>query len=101
MRSVPRGVLLLAALALPIAAVLVSFALTGGTRAPEIPETVRVGSTPGSGHQEPGSDVPLPVVPGPSEAPAPPDVHAPPPPAELPPPAPHDDDADDADDHDD
>ncbi|GAB3674457.1 hypothetical protein [Saccharopolyspora tripterygii] len=84
MRSVPRGALLLAALALPVVAVLVSFALTGGARAPEIPETVHVGSTPG-----PGSPAPvIPVAPGPSDLP---------PPAELPPPAPHDD-ADDDDD---
>ncbi|MEB3372034.1 hypothetical protein [Saccharopolyspora mangrovi] len=92
MRSVPRGVLLLAALALPIVAVLVSFALTGGARAPEVPETVRVGSTPGPA---PSSGVPVPAVPGPSDAP--------PPPAELPPPAPNDDSDDDdvTDGHDD
>lgn len=84
MRSVPRGVLLLAALALPVVAVLVSFALTGGARAPEVPETVRVGSTPG-----PSSPAPvIPVVPGPSDLP---------PPAELPPPAPNDDAGDDDD----
>ncbi|TDC88497.1 hypothetical protein E1161_23710 [Saccharopolyspora aridisoli] len=92
MRSVPRGALLLAALALPIVAVLISFALTGGARSPEIPESVRVGS---SSSPQPSADAPVPVVPGP------PDV--PPPPAELPPPAPNDDDdGDDATDrHDD
>ncbi|MEV4649207.1 hypothetical protein [Saccharopolyspora sp. NPDC049357] len=94
MRSVPRGVLLLAALALPIVAVLVSFALTGGVRSPEIPESVRVGSTPSPSSRGPSADVPVPVVPGPSDVP--------PPPAELPPPAPNDDDDDDATDgHDD
>ncbi|TWF94532.1 hypothetical protein [Saccharopolyspora dendranthemae] len=84
MRSVPRGVLLLAALALPVVAVLISFALTGGARAPEVPETVRVGSSPGPSSPGPA----IPVVPGPSDLP---------PPAELPPPAPNDD-ADDDDD---
>jgi len=94
MRSVPRGVLLLAALALPIVAVLISFALTGGVRSPEIPESVRVGSTPSPSTPGPSADVPVPVVPGPSDVP--------PPPAELPPPAPNDDDDDDATDgHDD
>jgi hypothetical protein len=94
MRSVPRGVLLLAALALPIVAVLVSFALTGGARAPEVPESVRVGSTPGPGPSS-GAPVPVPFVPGPSDVP--------PPPAELPPPAPNDDSDDDdvTDGHDD
>ncbi|RRO13799.1 hypothetical protein EIL87_22750 [Saccharopolyspora rhizosphaerae] len=88
MRSAPRGFLLLASLALPIAAVLISFALTGGARAPQVPDTVRVGSSPGPG---PSPNAPVPAVPGPSDVP--------PPPAELPPPAPHDDDVTDG--HDD
>ncbi|GAA0508485.1 hypothetical protein GCM10011581_19520 [Saccharopolyspora subtropica] len=78
MRSVPKAVLLLAAVALPIAAVLVSFAVTDGPRTPHVPATVRIGSSAG---------------PDPS--------HMPPvstnPPAELPPPPPDDDDDDDDD----
>ncbi|MER5394130.1 hypothetical protein [Saccharopolyspora sp. NPDC002686] len=77
MRSVPKAVLLIAAMALPIAAVLVSFALTDGPRTPEVPATVQIGSSPG----------PAPTAAPPSSA------------AELPPPAPDDDDDDD--DHDD
>lgn len=90
MRSVPKGVLVLAALALPVAAVLISFALTDSPRAPQVPETVRIGSTPGPDPTSPAAEPP----PGPGSAPAPP--------ADLPPPAPApDDDADDLDDHDD
>ncbi|MER7010529.1 hypothetical protein ABT324_03750 [Saccharopolyspora sp. NPDC000359] len=77
MRSVPKVVLLLAAMALPIAAVLVSFALTDGPRAPHVPATVQIGSSPG----------PDPTTTAPS-APA----------TEIPPPAPDDDDDDDDDD---
>ena len=81
MRSVPRAVLLIAALALPVAAVLISFSLTDGPRTPEVPAQVRIGSSP-----------------GPTPAPEP-SVH--PPAAELPPPPPDDDDDDDRDDRDD
>lgn len=85
MRSVPKGVLVLAALALPVAAVLVSFALTDSPRAPQVPETVRIGSAPGPDPTSSAAEPP----PGPASAPAPP--------ADLPPPAPNDDD-DDGDD---
>jgi hypothetical protein len=80
MRSVPKAVLLLAALALPIAAVLVSFALTDGPRTPDVPTSVRIGSSPGP---EPTG---LTLVP-----------NTPLPPEELPPPAPDDDDDNDDD----
>ncbi|GAA2334145.1 hypothetical protein GCM10009854_07140 [Saccharopolyspora halophila] len=90
MRSVPKGVLVLAALALPVAAVLISFALTDSPRAPQVPERVQIGSTPGPDPTSPTVEPP----PGPGSAPAPP--------ADLPPPAPNDDDGDDdLDDHDD
>ncbi|MEV5536849.1 hypothetical protein AB0L13_08290 [Saccharopolyspora shandongensis] len=82
MRSVPKAVLLIAALALPIAAVLVSFALTDGPRTPQVPATVQVGSTPGPEPSRPGPPVSTVV------------------PTELPPPAPDDDDDDDEHDDD-
>lgn len=47
MKSVPKTVLLLAALALPIAAVLVSYGVTDGPRSPDVPDKVEVGSKPG------------------------------------------------------
>ncbi|WP_344686280.1 hypothetical protein [Saccharopolyspora taberi] len=78
MRSVPRTVLLIAALALPIAAVLVSFAVTDGPRTPDVPARVEIGSSPG---------------PDPTVAPAPPPPEHPP--AQLPPPKPDDDDDED------
>lgn len=80
MRSVPKAILLIAALALPIAAVLVSFALTDGPRTPQVPASVQIGSSPGPG--------PTQLMPAPTSAGLP---------TELPPPAPDDDD----DDHDD
>ncbi|MCI2418606.1 hypothetical protein MOQ72_14290 [Saccharopolyspora sp. K220] len=83
MRSVPKAVLLIAALALPIAAVLVSFALTDAPRTPHVPASVRIGSSPGP---EPTQLVPAPGATNP--------------PAELPPPPPDDDDDDDDDDRD-
>lgn len=86
MRSVPKGVLVLAALALPVAAVLISFALTDAPRAPQVPEIVRVGSSPGPEPTSPAAPPP----PGPQT----------PPPADLPPPAPNDDDGDDLGDDD-
>ncbi|MDA3646075.1 hypothetical protein LZ318_05550 [Saccharopolyspora indica] len=79
MRSVPKAVLLLAALALPIAAVLVSFALTDGPRTPQVPATVQIGSSPGP---DPTTSAP------------------PAPTTEIPPPAPGSDDDDDDDDDD-
>ncbi|MER7077585.1 hypothetical protein [Saccharopolyspora kobensis] len=78
MRSVPKAVLLLAAMALPIAAVLVSFALTDGPRVPQVPATVQIGSSPGP---DPTTASPAPTT-------------------EIPPPAPGDDDDDDDDDDD-
>ncbi|MEV6229377.1 hypothetical protein AB0L88_16055 [Saccharopolyspora shandongensis] len=82
MRSVPKAVLLIAALALPIAAVLVSFALTDGPRTPQVPATVQVGSAPGREPSRPGPPASTVV------------------PTELPPPAPDDDDDDDEHDDD-
>ncbi|MFC7342477.1 hypothetical protein [Saccharopolyspora griseoalba] len=84
MRSVPKGLLVLAALALPVAAVLLSFALTDSPRSPRAPEMVRVGSSPGP--EPTSSQAPPPQQSGPGTAP--------PPPADLPPPAPHDNDDD-------
>ncbi|WP_263250340.1 hypothetical protein [Saccharopolyspora rosea] len=72
MKSVPKTVLLLAALALPIAAVLVSYAVTDGPRTPDVPDKVEVGSKPG----------PPPAAVSKSTG-------------ELPPPTPDDDDDDD------
>lgn len=72
MRPVPRAVLLLAALVLPVVAVLASYALTGGPRAPSIPTSVEVGSSP-----------------------APPGPGLVPPASQLRPPPPDDDDEDD------
>lgn len=72
----PRLPLLIAALVLPIAVVLLGFALTEGPRTPRVPPAVRVGVAPG------------PPVTG-SISPARPPV------AELPPPRPDDDDEDD------
>ncbi|CAL99456.1 hypothetical protein A8924_0488 [Saccharopolyspora erythraea NRRL 2338] len=84
MRSVPRALLLVLALALPIAAVVVSFAITDGPRVPDVPAQVRIGSSP-------GPDQPVPSVAPPPGTP----------PAQLPPPPPDDDDDDHDADHDD
>lgn len=82
MRPVPRIALLFAALVLPVVAVLASFVLTDGPRAPQVPAEVRIGSSP-----------------GPSAPPLAPSATTPP--AELPPPPPDDDDDDDGPDDDD
>ncbi|MCA1191763.1 hypothetical protein [Saccharopolyspora sp. 6V] len=84
MRPVKRLPLLIAALALPITAVLLGYALSNGPRAPQVPAEVRVGDL---------------VGPAPSR-PATPPVVATSAPADLPPPEPEDDD-DDSDDPDD
>ncbi|MEU6133217.1 hypothetical protein ABZ805_28905 [Saccharopolyspora sp. NPDC047091] len=75
--------LLIAALALPIAAVLLGYALSNGPRTPQVPAEVRVGDLVGPA---PSGSAPPPVV---STAPR----------ADLPPPEPEDDD--DSDDPDD
>jgi hypothetical protein len=85
MRSVPKAVLLLAALALPIAAVLVSFALIDGPRTPDVPASVQIGKSAGPEPTQP-TQVPNTALP-PTELP----------PTELPPPAPNNDDDNDDD----
>lgn len=80
MRSTSRAVLLVVALALPVVAVLISFALTDSPRSPQVPPTVEVGSSPEPPRPAPTGDAP--------EAPG-----------ELPPPPPDDDD-DNVDEHD-
>ena len=87
MRSVPKTVLLLAALALPIAVVLISFSAGTTPREPQVPVTVEIGSSPDPNPPETGSTTPMP----------PPETS---PPAELPPPPPVEDDEDDDDDDD-
>ena len=92
MRSVPRIVLLVAALALPVIAVVASYALTDGPRAPQAPAKVQVGVSPG----------PDPLPTAPSEQVPPSSPSQPPPlPPDLPPPPPDDDLDDDLDDDDD
>ncbi|WP_243790742.1 hypothetical protein [Saccharopolyspora gloriosae] len=86
MRPVTRLPLLIAALALPIAVVLFSYAVTNGPRNPQVPAEVHVGNAPGPG---PG---PVPTL-----APA----TSTSPPADLPPPEPEDDDDEPDDDIDD
>lgn len=76
MRPVTRLPLLIAALALPIAVVLFSYAVTNGPRNPQVPAEVHVGNTSG-----PGPSAPT-LAPAPSTSP----------PADLPPPEPEDDD---------
>ncbi|MFR9728068.1 hypothetical protein ACL03H_02495 [Saccharopolyspora sp. MS10] len=49
MRSVPRLPLLIAALLLPVAAVLIGYAATNEPRNPEVPVEVHVGDMPGPG----------------------------------------------------
>lgn len=87
MRSVPKTVLLLAALALPIAVVLISFSAGTTPREPHVPVTVEIGSSPDPTPPETGSTTPMP----------PPETSLP---AELPPPPPVEDDEDDDDDDD-
>lgn len=91
MRSTSRAVLLVIALALPIVAVLTSFALTDSPRSPHVPPIVEVGSSP--------------AAPGPPGG-TPPADNGPNAPGELPPPPPNsgddaDDDRDDRNDRDD
>lgn len=86
MRPVTRLPLLIAALALPIAVVLFSYAVTNGPRSPQVPAEVHVGDVSGPGR--PG---------GPTLAPA----TSTSPPADLPPPEPEDDDDEPDDDLDD
>lgn len=98
MRRASRIALLVAAVALPLAVVLGSYALTGGGRTPQVPEQVRIGDHPDPTTRTPrpsGPDTASPS-PGPTSPPAPPpdDDRG-----DLPPPPPVDDD--DADDHDD
>ncbi|MCX2731227.1 hypothetical protein OOZ19_13330 [Saccharopolyspora sp. NFXS83] len=87
MRPVTRLPLLIAALALPIAVVLFSYAVTNGPRNPQVPAEVHVGDVSGPG--QPGG--------GPTLAPA----TSTSPPADLPPPEPEDDDDEPDDDLDD
>src|SRR5690606_41486810 len=87
MGSVPKAVLLLAALALRLAVVLVSFPAGTTPREPRAPVTVEIGSSPDPHPPETGSTTPLP----------PPETSLP---AELPPPPPVEDDEDDDDDDD-
>lgn len=77
MKPASRAALLLAALVLPVAAVLASYVLTGGARVPRVPASVEVGSSP---------------------APPPPNLQ--PRSSHLPPPPPDEDDEDDDPHHD-
>lgn len=94
MRRASRTALVVAAVALPLAVLLGSYAVTGGGRAPRVPEQVRIGDHSGPTTPVPRSTDPRPQ-PSPSEPPAPPEDddrgHVPPPP-------PVNDDADDRDD---
>jgi hypothetical protein len=67
MRSVPRAVLVIAALALPIIAVLVSVALTDGPRAPVVPASVKIGSFPGPDAMPTPTPLPTGVPPPPPD----------------------------------
>ncbi|MDR7301934.1 hypothetical protein [Haloactinomyces albus] len=86
--SASRIALLIAAVALPIAVVLGSYAVTSGPRPPQVPTEVRVGVSAGPDPSPPSSGDPT--------------TSAPTPPGGIPPPPPADDDGEsDRDDKDD